>query len=219
MNPGVKSFLGSFLGAAATALLIPTLLLFLSTYFIPQMIEASNKTEALRVSRLKKALDIGEGNKEFKSRLNVLKTRMQSFIGQNTRGHLSGAQFREAQKNFQQSYTSDYLELDRMAWWWYWDLEREAQIFDLLSWEELKTLHDVLLKYAENIETSVKAISPLWEHLSSSDYRVDNKGQEQIKKLEQDMIPTLDALSEERMQLVKEMSALFAQSQHIPAQM
>lgn len=206
----------SWVQTGLTALLIPLLLALFSSYCLPRIVEKSNRRELSRTERLKKAFDFGERNKEMNSRLNAMKTRMHTFNAQNVRGRFPMAQFRENQKLFQQHHTSDYLELDRNAWWWYWDLEREAQVFDLLSAEELKVFHDLLLKYGSNMSQSVGAISPSWEYLSSADYQLDKPGQERFAALYKEMIQKLDALATERYELIKSISKLFAQTQHVP---
>jgi hypothetical protein len=206
----------SWVQTGLTALLIPLLLALFSSYCLPRIVEKSNRRELSRTERLKKAFDFGERNKEMNSRLNAMKTRMHGFNAQNVRGRFSMTQFRETQKLFQQQHTSDYLELDRNAWWWYWDLEREAQVFDLLSAAELKVFHNLLLKYGSNMAQSVGAISPTWVYLSSADYRLDKPGQERFEALYAEMIKKLDALATERYELIKSITKLFAQTQHVP---
>lgn len=206
----------SWVQTGLTALLIPLLLALFSSYCLPRIVEKSNRRELSRTARLKKAFDFGERNKEMNSRLNAMKTRMHTFNAQNVRGRFSIAQVRETQRLFQQQHTSDYLDLDKNAWWWYWDLEREAQVFDLLSAEELKVFHDLLLKYGNNMSQSVGAISPSWEFLSSADYRLDKASQERFAALYAEMIKKLDTLATERYELIKSITKLFAQTQHFP---
>lgn len=216
MQQTIKSFLLAAGGSLVTLLLVPGLLLVFSNYFIPKMLEESNRRETARATRLKKAYDIGERNNEFNSRLNALKTRMDLFNSQNTRGRLSAAQVREAQRTFQAQHTADYLDLDRMAWWWYWDFKRDAQIFDLLSKEELDVLHNLITKYGENTGQSVGAISPTWEHLSSANYRLDTTSQKHLEGHYKEMITKMDTLAKERSELVNSMAKIFAQTQHMP---
>jgi len=201
---------------AVTVVVMPLALLFFGTIFIPGIVAESNQAEALRVARLKKAFDIGEHNKEFNSRINVLKTRMHSFNEQNIRARFSSAHLREAQREFRQKHTDDYLELDRMAWWWYWDLEREAEIYDLLAPEELKSLHDASEKYGANVVLTVATITPLWQYLSSSEYNLSAENQKRVGSVESEMMKKLQDLSDERTQLAKVMASSFAQSRHKP---
>jgi hypothetical protein len=66
---------GSWLRAILMALAIPILLGLFSNFIIPNIIEKSNKAEALRTARLKKALDIRDRNEDFTVKLHRLKTR------------------------------------------------------------------------------------------------------------------------------------------------
>lgn len=209
---------GSWLRVLVTVLGIPLLLLLLgsvlTSYFIPKLIEESHKSEASRTARLKKAIDIIERNKDFTSKLHVLKTSMQTFNKQNVRGKPSLTQLREAQKRFKKEYTDHYLALDETAWWWYWDLEREVQIFDLLSPEELAKLGEFNKEYGNNVGACVGALDPLWRYLSSSEYKPTKDSQDQVNALEAQMKSEIDRLFNERVILVKNISTLFAQSQH-----
>jgi len=111
------------------------------------------------------------------------------------------------------------LELDKQAWWWYWDLEREGIYFQLLSPDELARLHELIGKYGKNVEASVGAIGPLWRFLSSSAYLSSSDSQKQITPLHDGMNERSQQLSDERTQhLAKEMAAIFARSNFEPAQ-
>lgn len=200
-----------------TAVAAPLVLLALSTLFIPGIIDRANRTEALRTARQKKALDIGDQDRDFTSRLHVLKNRMHMFNEQNIRGRLSLGELRNTQKRFQKEHTDDYLDLEKMAWWWYWDLEREGEIFGLLSQKNLSDLHTLLEEYGKNAEASVGTITPLWRFLSSSEYSRSNDSQKQIELLETEMNTQLAELSKIRGQIVKDLAACFAQSQCVPS--
>jgi hypothetical protein len=195
-----------------TALAAPFVFLLLSSFLIPGIIEDANRTEAVRAARVKKALDIGDHNRDFTSRLNVLKTRMHMFNELDVRGHLSSIELQNAQKTFQKEHTDDYLELDKMAWWWYWDLEREGEVSDVLSSNELNALHALLDEYAKNANASVCAISPLWKFLSSAEYSLSKDIQSRIELMEAEMNAKLQELYEYRTQIVKDMAACFAHS-------
>ena len=109
----------SWIRYVLTVVAAPVLIAALSSYVIPRIIEQSNRTEQLRSARLKKALEIGDRNKDFNGKLNLLKTRMNMFVNLNARARFSTSELREAQRAFQKEYTADYLELDKQAWWWY----------------------------------------------------------------------------------------------------
>jgi hypothetical protein len=207
---------GSWIRTASVAVGIPILLAIFSNFVIPNIIEKSNRAEALRAARLKKALEIRDHNEDFTVKLHRLKTMMQTFNKQNVRRKLSGAQLTERQNAFQKQYSERYLTLDETAWWWYWDLERDAEIYDLLSLDQSKALAPLVKKYGEDTAASVGAIDPLWSFLSSANYSLSKNSQNQIKKLEDEMNANIDRLFYERFNLDKEMSTLFAQSDYKP---
>lgn len=207
---------GSWLRAGLMALGIPILLALFSNFVIPNIIEKSNKAEALRTSRLQKALDIRGHNEDFTIKLHRLKTMMQTFNKQNVRCRLSRAQLAENQNTFQKEYTERYLTLDEKAWWWYWGLERDAEVYKLLSPGESKKLVEILKQYGDATAASVGAIDPVWSHLSSSDYSLIKNRQDQLQKLEAKMNADINKLFYERANLEKEMSTLFAQSTYEP---
>jgi hypothetical protein len=207
---------GSWLRAILMALGIPILLALFSNFVIPNVIQKSNKAEALRTSRLQKALDIRSHNEDFTIKLHRLKTMMQTFNKQNVRRRLSASQLTERQNVLQKDYTERYLTLDETAWWWYWDLERDAEIYKLLSPGETKKLVEILKKYGDATSASVGAIDPVWDHLSSSDYSLSKNRQDQLQKLEEKMNTDINRLFYERANLEKEMSTLFAQSTYEP---
>jgi hypothetical protein len=204
----------SWIRTALTVLLIPLLLALCSNYFIPNIIEKSNKTEALRTAKLKRALDIRDRNDDFTTKLHRLKTMMQTFNNQNIRRRLSGLQLRERQDAFQKEYTDHYLSLDETAWWWYWDLERDAEVLNLLSPEDLKTLGDLITKYGVNVASCIGAVDPLWRYLSSADYSSTKDSQRQFNDLEKKMNQDINNLYQQRVLLIKDMSTLFAKSQY-----
>jgi membrane-associated HD superfamily phosphohydrolase len=206
----------SWFKVVITAFAVPLFFVLLSTLLIPKIIEKSNKTEALRTARLKKSLDVGDRNREFTSRLNVLKTSMLSFNNQNVRGNRSATELRASQKQFQETYTERYLALDEVAWWWYWDLEREVQAFDLLSPDESRQMLKLVKEYGDNVTASVAALDSLWKHLSSSSYSTSSDNQARIREMETEMNSELSRLYEKRTSLVKDISKLFAQSTYEP---
>ncbi len=205
----------SWLRVLATALLVPLIIVILSNYFIPSIIEKSNKREALRAARLKKSLDVGDHNKDFTTQLHRLKTMMQMFNGLNIRRKLSEAQLRGAQDAFQKEYTNQYLALDETAWWWYGELQRDAETYDLLSPDEEKKLVELTQKYGDNVTAAVGTVGPLWSYLSSSEYSL-REDKNQFGTLESKMNTDLTRLYDDRVQLVREISKLFAQSQYEP---
>lgn len=200
-----------------TVFAAPVFIAVLSAVVIPRIIEESNEAEQRRNTRIKKALEIGDRNRDFNGRLNLLKTKMGTFNNQNVRRSPTESEMRQLQWAFQKEYADAYSELDKTAWWWYWDLEREAIFFDLLSKDELDRLHPLIDAYGQNVQASVGVIAPLWQFLSSSRYGLDSKTQQHIQDLQRTMNECSQELSEERTnKLAKEMATIFARSEYEP---
>lgn len=200
------------------ALVFPVVLLcvgsVLSAIVIPGIVADSSEIESLHEARLKKAIDFGDRNEDFVSKLNVLKTLMLTFDEQNVRMKTLPAKLREEQEHFRKVYTEKYLALDSTAWWWYWDVEREAQIFNWLSPAELQLLHKEIAEYGNSVLASKNAIDPLWKYLSSQDYSLSPASRQQISGLATAMNTDLEKASKERGNHVYNISQLFAQSTH-----
>jgi hypothetical protein len=197
-----------------TAVVLPIVVALLSTYFIPRIIDYSNKAEALRIARLKKSVDVEERNREFTSKFHVLKTSLQMFHKQNVLAKLSGKQLREAQDRFRQQYTDRYLAFDETAWWQFESLGPEATAFDLLSSEENAEIVKLAGAYGNNAAKSVGAIDPLWRHLCSTKYTVNKKGQKYVAELDSTMEGSIRTLDDERQALVTRISTVFAQTRY-----
>jgi len=206
----------SLIRSLLKALVFPSALLcvgsVLSAIVIPGIVSDSSEIESLHEARLKKAIDFGSRNEDFVSKLNVLKTLMLTFDGQNVRMKTPPAKLREDQEDFRKEYTERYLALDSTAWWWYWDVEREAQIFNWLSPAELQTLHKEINEYGNSVVASKSAIDPLWKYLSSEDYSLSPESRKQVNALATAMNTDLEKASGERASRVYNISQLFARS-------
>jgi hypothetical protein len=208
----------SVLQSLFKSLFIPLVLLCsgsaLSALVIPGIISDSSEIESLHEARLKKAIDFGDRNEDFVSKLNVLKTLMETFNNQNVRMKTSPKELRESQSQFRKEYTEKYLALDSSAWWWYWDVGREAQIFSLLSPAELQLLHKEIFEYGDSVLASKNAVEPLWKYLSSRSYTLSPEAQQKISDLTAAMGKDLVKANQDRNNHVYNISQLFAHSVH-----
>ncbi len=190
------------IGAITTSLLVP--------YLNSKM----NRSQLLREARLRRAIEIGTHNTEFNSKLNALKTMLESFHRQNVRLQLQPAELRAAQLRFRDDFTKRYLELDEKAWWWYSDLQREAAILGLTSTRDPETLRDALEKYARNANQSVSTLRPLWQALTSQDYNPnDQASRDRVERIITDANNGLPSLFQERTHLIEEVTRYFTSLQ------
>jgi hypothetical protein len=139
---------------------------------------------------------------------------METFHDQNFRMTPSPKELREAQTQFRKEYTEKYLALDSTAWWWYWDVEREAQIFNLLSPAELQLLHKEIFEYGNSVVASKNAVEPLWKYLSSRSYTLGLAADQKISDMTSAMTKDLVKANQDRNNHVYNISQLFAHSVH-----
>jgi hypothetical protein len=188
--------------------LVLLLLGSLVTYIVaPTLIDGINEKKLQRQSRQQKAQEVWRHNTEFNSKLNALKTMLESYHNQNVRFQLDGDDLAEAQKEFRRDFTERYLELDEMAWWWYRDLQRELSDLNLVPNDELQQLNVALNRYGDNVNKSFDLLRPMWQTLTSSDYRpaeekTKARFQEQVAKAQAE----LPKLFEERSNIIREVT-------------
>jgi hypothetical protein len=183
----------------------------ITSLLIPYLNDQFSRNRVRQETSLKKVLEIGLHNTEFISELNTLKTMMKSFHSQNVRMQLQPDELKEAQKNFRKDFNTRYLALDEKAWYWYWDLGREADVLDLISPKELQVLNADLNEYGANVTKSVEAMRPLWRALTSHEYNPNDKEyREEFDKKVSAVEAELSPLFETRKELVERISKHFA---------
>lgn len=160
------------LGHPLMLLLIGSLL----TYIVaPIVVDGINARKMRQEAKQKKAQEIWARNTEFNSKLNTLKTMLESYHNQNVRFRLPPAELAEAQKEFRREFSKRYLELDETAWWWYRDLQREASNLNLAPADQIGPLNQELDKYGRNVTDSVLLLRPLWVTITSHEYHPDEE--------------------------------------------
>lgn len=185
----------------------------LSSLLIPGISARSSEAQLLQETRLKKALEVGTHNREFDSKLNGITTLMKTFHNQNVRMKFNPVELREAQNAFRKDYTDRYLALNETAWWWYWDIQREARLLKLTSAADDTRLDQKIKEYGDSTTASVGAIAPMWRFLSSYEYRIDDASQVEFVKLEKAMNEAITTQYTARGTLVQDMAKIFAEVQ------
>jgi hypothetical protein len=182
--PFIRKILRQLIAALKHPFVLLVIGAITTSLLVPYLNSKVNRNQLLREARLKKAIEIGDQNTEFNSKLNALKTMLESFHRQNVRLQLQPVELREAKLRFRDDFTKRYLELDEKAWWWYSDLQREASVMGLTSTDELRTLGSNLGKYADNVNKSFDTLRPLWQALTSHDYDPnDQASRDKVEKI------------------------------------
>ncbi|MGH9908676.1 MAG: hypothetical protein ACRD8U_24210 [Pyrinomonadaceae bacterium] len=185
----------------------------LSSLLIPGISARSTEAQLIQETRLKKALEVGIHNREFDSKLNGITTLMKTFHNQNVRMKFNPVELRQAQNAFRKDYTDRYLALNETAWWWYWDIQREARLLKLTSASDDARLDQKIKEYGDSTTVSVGAIAPMWKFLSSYEYRIDDGSQVEFIKLEKAMDEAITTQYKARGTLVQDMAKIFAEVQ------
>lgn len=186
----------------------------LITYLLVPYLNAEiNYKQLLRETKLKKAIEIGDHNREFNSTFNGLLTMLSQFHNDTARLRLNPSELRAAKLNFRNDFERKYLDFDEKAWWWYTDLEREASVLDLVPSSELTQLKSETREYGQNVVKTKNILQVLWETMIADDYDPNN---EESKKKVDDIIVGLrnqqgglPALSRERNELIKKITKHF----------
>ena len=196
----------------------PMLLLILGsllTYIIaPIVVDQINDRKLRDEAKQRKALEVWQRNTEFNSKLNALKTMLESYHNQSVRFQLAPADLLEAQKEFRREFTKRYLELDEMAWWWYRDLQREMNTLRLVPAKQLPRLNDDLDKYGVNVNESVSLLRPLWQTITSREYQpTEEKTKATFEQLRQKADSDLPRLFNERSELIQDVTQIITASE------
>lgn len=175
---------------------------------IPLALSWSNETKLAQEARGKRAIDFGVRNNEFSMKLNGLRTSMNLFLDQAFDMNLSEVQLREEQRQFRKDWAQQYLLFDQTAWWWHWDMLREAEVLNLCSPAKLGQLNSEITKYHASVNNSVAALGPLWEHLRSNKLSTQDKDKLQdMRNAAQDVVSNE---SKVRKDLTKTIGSLLA---------
>jgi hypothetical protein len=191
----------------------PLALLFLGgllTYIIaPMIVNGINERKLIQETKQTRALEIWNHDTQFSSKLNALKTMLESYHSQNVRLQLEPEDQKEAQKEFRRNFNQRYLELDEMAWWWYRSVQIEARDSRLVPASELPRLNADLNEYGNNVNKSIGALRPLWRALTSHDYRPnEEKSRAEFEALQKNAEDQLPDLFNERARIIDEVTTI-----------
>ncbi|MDQ1612451.1 MAG: hypothetical protein QOG00_2382 [Pyrinomonadaceae bacterium] len=186
----------------------------LLTYIVaPMLIDTINEKKLKQEARQQQALGIWKHNTEFNSKLNALKTMLESYHNQNVRFQLGADDLAEAQKEFRREFTRRYLELDEIAWWWYRDLERELIDLKIVPENQVARLDADLNLYGENVNKSVALLRPIWQALTSREYQpADEKTQTRFTELRNKADAELPRLFNERSDIIRDVTGVITAS-------
>ena len=109
------------------------------------------------------AKQILDENTRTNAQLNELITRLEmyekDFIA--CKGHKLFNVFQEKRVKAKE-LNNFYLEFNRTAWWWYWDIYYMTEVRGIIP-NKLDSLKSMVNEYKNNIDSSMVHISPYWD--------------------------------------------------------
>lgn len=203
----------TLVGAAIRPYLVPAIAGLLAYFLIPLALSRYNDVKSIQEARLARAVKFGDRNAEFVSRIHSEGTLLRMFADRNERMNLSGNALKEARRDLVENYRKQYLEIDATEWWWPREFAREVRALNLLAPEEMTQLEAYIRAYSESSNQTIYQPIYLWQFLDSPKYKVcRKKSVDEIKRLEGNIDNAFVPEYDKRDELVKKITALFAQS-------
>jgi len=183
--------------------------ILLGSVLIPYITDISTRNRLEKEAKQKKAFDIFKNNLDVTEQLYTLQKTLELFhyefrhINPNRKNY---SIIKEDQKELHKRLHTLYLEFDRHAWWWYWDIYHEAEILDLISEAESERLKKLFDRYKNNLLESLKTLDPLWFACIDENYDPTNA---KIIEIINSTSAKLDSLTSSRTEVIREFASSF----------
>jgi hypothetical protein len=201
-KPSTFQLLLGFLRHPLTVLCIGTVI---TTLAVPWLNARSSVARQIAEARQAKALEVLKGVGSDNVRLNLVRSAFQVFEKE---GGLTGTPeiIEQRRAELRKRVYDGYGEFEQTAWWWYWEIAREAELFGWLSPSKAAEFRQLAKQYSTNLSESVALVQIPWNR-----YLAESKETPAAKK--QALMPTLeDSLGKkqaERDALADQMVRLF----------
>jgi hypothetical protein len=192
----------------AEAMRHPLILLMLgsilTSIIIPWLNARSARVEQVQLARADKAKEILKSVSADNARVNLMRAAFDTFEKEG--GLVASIQLEERRTELRKRVYDGYNEFESTAWWWYWEIAREAEIFGWLSSGDLERLKKFCVEYQQNLEAVSKSIQRPWRR-----YLSEIKENASDKKLTvmPEVSSELGALQSKREAICKAMVQLF----------
>lgn len=159
---------------ASHPLILVIIAAILSAWLIPWIHFKSERRRVLFEKRLDKAIDITKNHQEVTARLNALQSALEMFQKDNLVTNLSAARLEEEKNKLRERMNMLYLEFDNKAWFWYWNLIRNAKIVGVFKTGEIEYLKKQMLAYEDNLVKSLEPLRQFWIECLKAGYDPSN---------------------------------------------
>ena len=174
-------------------LLTATLLGSALVPFVNAQIARQNRQTELKLNRATEAL---RSHAATERRINELQTAFMMFAKDGLWSDL------QARREIRSRLSASYVEFNRDAWWWYWELLQEVRLLRLVDESAAREIRSGIEEYSANLRQTTQEAEPLWSLLSGQEFTA-NRRQEVLESA----TARLEALRQERQQLVRRIVA------------
>jgi|GEM_PF-1413478 len=146
-----------------TILLIGTII---SSLAIPWLNARSTRARQIQDARQAKAMEIIKSIGADNVRLNSVRSAFDVFEKE---GGLAGgnALIEERRLELRKRVYDSYGDFEQTAWWWYWEIGRESELFGWLPEADISSFQALAKRYQENLYQSTTSIQKPWRRYLS----------------------------------------------------
>lgn len=146
-----------------TVLLIGTII---SSLAIPWLNARSTRARQIEEARQTKAMEILKGIGADNVRLNAVRSAFDVFEKE---GGLAGNPVltEERRVELRKRVYDSYGNFEQTAWWWYWEIGREAELFGWLPKSDIASFQALARRYQDNLFQSSTSIQKPWKRYLS----------------------------------------------------
>jgi hypothetical protein len=182
------------------------------TYFIVPVIQNINERNRItREEKVKKISEFIKNNENVNSQLNNIQTMLEIFykdFRDEPNIHFNKDVFYKEKECLRKRVNEKYVAFDNEVWWWYWSLFKETDANTLINKKKLDILKKYLTEYGQNMDESMRLLSPIWDNFCRQEKRPDagtNRILDETRK-------TLNGLREKRDSIIGEILKLYTPS-------
>lgn len=162
-KPALEHRLIRFLRHPLTVLFVGTVI---TSMAVPWLNTQSARARQIEDARQQKAMEILKGATADNARLNSVRSAFRVFEEE---GGLTGsAELVEARRGELRKRVYDsYGEFEQSAWWWYWGIGREAELFGWLAKPDIAEFQKLAKQYQDNLSEASTLVQKPWRRYLS----------------------------------------------------
>jgi hypothetical protein len=181
----------------------------ITSSIVPGISAELDHDRTLREERLRVAHSIVEQGTRVEIDINNLQTMLTVFF-KDSRA-MSAGELKEAQEQMRPAFASRYLEFERVGWWWFRRVQRDARFPEPLEDWKSRQLDSLCNEYSATLGKSTAALNEIWTAVLREPPTKDHIARQ--GKLITRHNAALEPLGEKRRDLIWKMASLFERPQ------